>query len=90
MTYNEDRAASIMNSKQAMDVGLREDSRAISFVYRNWKGEVRERKVVPLEFVFGCDNYHRNQQWLMHAIDCEKNARRTFAFEDILTPIRKA
>lgn len=67
----------------------REPSQQVTFVYRNWKGEIRERRVLPLEIVFTHDSYHVPDQWLMHAVDMEKGARRTFAFEHILSPIRR-
>ena len=69
---------------------LREASQIITFVYKNWKGEIRERRVVPINIEFGHDYYHVPDQWLLHAIDMEKGARRTFAFEHILSPIRRA
>lgn len=67
----------------------RENTQIITFVYRNWKGEVRERRVIPINIEFGADNYHQPAQWLLHAIDMDKGARRTFAFDHMLTPIRK-
>ena len=73
------------------NVGLyREPTQQITFVYKNWKGEIRERRVIPLNIEFGHDHYHHPDQWLLHAIDMDKGARRTFAFEDILSPIRRA
>lgn len=68
----------------------REPSQVITFLYRNWKGEIRERRVIPIEIEFTHDDYHFPDQWLMHAIDMDKGARRTFAFENILSPIRRA
>ena len=64
---------------------LREPSQVLTFVYKNWKGEIRERRVVPIEIVFGHDSYHQPDQWLMHAIDMDKGARRTFAFAHMIT-----
>lgn len=67
---------------------LREPTQIITFVYKNWKGETRERKVVPINIEFGSDHYHQPAQWLLHAIDMEKGARRTFAFNHMLTAPR--
>lgn len=77
-------------TNQAADRPYREPTQQITFVYKNWKGEIRERRVIPLNIEFGHDHYHYPDQWLLHAIDMEKGARRTFAFEHILSPIRRA
>lgn len=69
---------------------VREPSQIITFVYRNWKGEIRERRVVPINIEFRADSYHKPAQWLLHAIDMDKGARRTFSFEHMITAPRKA
>jgi predicted DNA-binding transcriptional regulator YafY len=51
--------------------------------YTNHRGERRERRVMPLGIMFGSNEYHREDQWLLHALDVEKNALRTFALKDI-------
>lgn len=54
------------------------------FVYRNCKGEVSERTVVPGSVRFGSTEYHPATQWLMDTWDCDRKAVRTFAMRDIL------
>lgn len=63
----------------------REPTQIVTFVYRNWKGEIRERRVVPINIEFTSDHYHQPVQWIMHAIDVDKGARRSFAFRNMLT-----
>ena len=60
----------------------------VTFVYRNWRGEIGERTVIPERIEFGTSPYHNGHQWFLHAWCCDKDARRTFAIEDILSPIR--
>ena len=51
--------------------------------YTNWRGERRERKVVPKYIEFGSSKHHPGQQWLLVAKDIEKGEDRTFAMDDI-------
>ncbi len=55
----------------------------VSFVYRNYRGEVSTRTVVPCYIVWGANDWHPVQQWLLYAIDMEKQAPRFFAMKDI-------
>lgn len=77
-------------SDGAMVGRLREPSQVLTFVYKNWRGEIRERRVIPIEVVFGHDHYHQPDQWLMHAIDMDKGARRTFSFDHMITAPKRA
>ena len=55
----------------------------ITITYTNWRGETGERRVVPERIYFGATVYHPTPQWLMSALDVEKNAQRDFACADI-------
>lgn len=52
--------------------------------YKNWKGEVSERVIIPHHVWFGSTEYHPEPQWLVHAWDCEKRDHRDFALKDVL------
>ena len=56
---------------------------AVIIDYTNWRGERRERKIIPQYIVFGSTEYHPGQQWLLVAHDIENGARRTFAMDGI-------
>ncbi len=56
----------------------------IFIVYRNHRGEVSERKILPRSFRFGVSIWHPEPQWLLEAYDITKAADRTFALKDIL------
>jgi predicted DNA-binding transcriptional regulator YafY len=52
----------------------------IKCIYVNWKGEIAERNLKPIEIRYGtCEPYHRETQWLMYAFDIDKKTYREFA-----------
>ena len=57
--------------------------KAVKIVYTNYKGVTAARYIVPIEILFGHNEWHTQDQWLMIALDIEKNAERTFALKDI-------
>lgn len=57
--------------------------KAIRFTYKNWRGEVRERKAVPEQLWFGASPWHPEPQWLLQAWDLEKEERRYFALRNV-------
>lgn len=64
-------------------------TRAVSFIYKNWRGEIATRTVVPIDMTYEDNPHHNGPQWFLNAYDPERDgARRSFAIEDILTPIR--
>jgi predicted DNA-binding transcriptional regulator YafY len=56
----------------------------ITFVYKNYRGEIGVRTVIPQKIWFGSTEYHDVSQWLLTAFDVEKNADRDFALTDII------
>jgi len=58
----------------------------LTFRYRNWKGVVSDRTVIPLRIVVKSSEYHNDGKpcWIMTAWDVEKNAKRDFALQDII------
>lgn len=55
----------------------------VTIVYTNWKGVTAVRQIFPVRVFFGNNEWHKENQWLLEAIDLEKNATRTFAMKDI-------
>lgn len=51
--------------------------------YTNWRGERGLRTIHPVEMFFGINEFHPGEQWLLKAIDMDKNAERVFAMKDI-------
>lgn len=57
--------------------------------YKNWKGSIGIRKIVPDYVWFGVTQFHQNPQWLIHALDVEKQEYRDFAIVDIIKFIKE-
>lgn len=55
-----------------------------TFMYRNHRGEVAERHVIPISPHWGSTEWHPEPQWLLQAYDLDKAAIRDFAMDDIL------
>jgi hypothetical protein len=53
-------------------------------VYRNWKGEVGERVIIPRRLWFGSTQWHPEPQWLLDAEDVSKGVARSFSTKDFL------
>ena len=52
-------------------------------VYTNWKGVKAERVITPKHIWFGSTKYHKEPQFLVQALDNEKNVMRDFALKDM-------
>jgi hypothetical protein len=59
------------------------ESKEVIINYTNWRGENGNRTILPLEMFFGLNEFHPGEQWLLKAIDLDKNMERIFAVKDI-------
>lgn len=59
------------------------DAAVVTIDYTNYKGERRKRKIMPMDIEFRATPDHPTPQWILHAWDIEKDARRSFAMKDI-------
>lgn len=55
----------------------------IKVVYCNYRNETTVRTIVPHRIWFGSTAWHPEPQWLLDALDLEKNEVRSFAVRDI-------
>lgn len=62
---------------------LNEDS-VVRIKYKNYRGEVGFRDILPKKIWYGSTDWHKDEQWLLDAIDLKKDALRNFAIKDIL------
>lgn len=53
------------------------------FWYKNHRGEVSHRHVIPHSIRFGSTPYHKEPQWLLETFDVQKRDYRTFALSEI-------
>jgi predicted DNA-binding transcriptional regulator YafY len=63
--------------------GADTDAPPLIFVYRNHRGVVSTRRVVPAGVWYGSSAWHTTEQWFLSAYDLDKAALRDFAFSDI-------
>lgn len=57
--------------------------------YKNYRGEVAVRKIVPVKTWWGKTDFHPHEQWILTVWDCERNAQRDYAMQDILEFIKE-
>jgi predicted DNA-binding transcriptional regulator YafY len=55
----------------------------VTIRYTNYRGETADRRVVPQSIRFAATEWHPEPQWLLDALDVDKNAERSFAMRDI-------
>jgi hypothetical protein len=65
---------------------LPKSTAAATITYKNWRGEVASRTIVPDSVWYGVTQWHPKPQWFLRAIDIERQALRDFAIEDIVSP----
>lgn len=54
------------------------------FEYKNWQNQIAIRKVHPIQVWYGRTEFHPTEQWLLKAIDLDKQVERDFAVCDII------
>ena len=52
-----------------------EEKKKVTILYTNWKGETK--------YEFKATQWHPEEQWILNAMDIDKNAQRAFAIKDI-------
>lgn len=60
-----------------------ENKEVVKILYTNWKHETRYRIIKPISIEFKSTEWHKEEQWILSAVDVEKNAIRNFAMKDI-------
>ena len=62
---------------------------SIKVKYKNWKGEISIRNIIPQSIYYGHTDFHKENQWLMEVFDIDKDALRTYAMMDIIEFIKE-
>lgn len=60
----------------------KEPSQIVSATYTNWKGETELRRFIPQRMYFGSTAFHPEPQWLIEALDVDRQQPRTFTMKD--------
>ncbi len=60
--------------------------RTVTIAYRNWRGQVEARDIVPRKLVFSVSAFKTfpAPEWLLHAYCKSRKAERVFSVKDIL------
>ena len=58
-------------------------SLAVVIDYTNWRGERKLRRVLPLNFYHGSNEWHKDDQWIMKAHDLDRDEEREFAMSGV-------
>jgi hypothetical protein len=61
---------------------------AQKFIYTNWRGQTRERWLIPVYLWWGATEWHPEPQWLLHALDCAEGKVKDFALSGFLSETR--
>ena len=56
----------------------------VTIRYKNYRGEIADRRIIPKAIRFASTQWHPEEQWLLDAYDLDKRADRSFAMKDIL------
>jgi hypothetical protein len=56
-----------------------DQQRNVRIDYTNWRGERTIREVTPVRLWYGANEWHKERQWLLTAVDAKKGERRDFA-----------
>jgi predicted DNA-binding transcriptional regulator YafY len=56
---------------------------AVRILYTNHRGQTALRTIVPKRIYFGATEWHPTAQWLLEALDVERNLPRSFALKDV-------
>jgi hypothetical protein len=75
----------VKNESHAQILEAQDSAKQITVSYKNYRGEVATRTIIPLEggIYWGKTEYHPHDQWLLKVWDVEKNAERIYALQDI-------
>lgn len=60
-----------------------DQKKLVTIDYTNWRGKRSIYRIVPIGISFGDSEWHPDTQWLLRAVDVERNVEREFAIKDI-------
>lgn len=62
---------------------LEDTKKQVKILYTNYRGETSLRSIIPIKIWFGSTEWHTSPQWLLNALDVQKEVERSFAMKDI-------
>jgi hypothetical protein len=64
-----------------------DENTVVRVLYRNWRGEVAWRRIRPIRLEWPPDGRPHSNQWLLRCWDLDREAERSYAFQDMITPM---
>lgn len=61
----------------------KQNKKMVRILYTNWKGVTSYRNIIPESIEYKSTEWHPEEQWILNAIDVDKNAMRGFSLKDI-------
>lgn len=61
----------------------KQNKKIVRILYTNWKGVTSYRNIIPESIEYKSTEWHPEEQWILNAIDVDKNAMRGFSLKDI-------
>lgn len=74
----------LRNALKPLTLGGFMEKLKVRILYRNYKGDVAYRTIIPKSIDFMSTSWHPEEQWILTAFDINKNADRGFAIIDIM------
>ena len=71
------------NPESPPKIHSQEEKKKVTILYTNWKGDTNYRNIIPMSVEFKATQWHPEEQWILNAMDVDKNAQRAFAIKDI-------
>lgn len=59
----------------------------VTLTYTNWRGDTEVRRIIPRCIWWGSTAWHPEPQWILTALDVDKDKERHFALKDFGQPI---
>lgn len=60
-----------------------QEAEAMTVRYTNYRGEESVRRIAPQRYWYGSTKWHPQPQWLVDALDVDRNVVRSFALRDM-------
>lgn len=83
VTKSQPNYKEIRNAIKSVQARTPQSDKPVTIFYENWRGEQRYRKIIPHEIWFGTTEWHPDPEWLLTALDVDRNAIRHFSMKGI-------
>lgn len=68
-----------------IELGKCPASLQLKILYTNWEGKENTRRIKPIKHLWGSNDWHKEPQLFLNALDLDRDIERDFAVKDIKT-----